>query len=148
MPETFFTETDKKTIIEAIEKAELQTSGEIRVHLEQKCSESVLDHAAFIFKELEMHKTELKNGVLFYLSYEDHKVAILGDSGINAVVPKDFWEDIKNHLIGEFKAGNYAGGLSDGILMAGEQLKAHFPYQTDDVNELSNEISFGKSIDS
>jgi len=145
MAEAFFSDEDKRRIIEAIEKAELQTSGEIRVHIEEKCKEDVLDHAAFIFGELEMHKTELRNGVLFYISYLDHKLAILGDIGINKVVPKHFWEAIKELLIKEFKIGNYAGGLSEGILMAGEQLKKHFPYQTDDVNELSNEISFGKS---
>jgi uncharacterized membrane protein len=144
MAESFFSEADKRRIVEAIEKAELQTSGEIRVHIEEKCKEEVLDHAAFIFQELEMHKTELRNGVLFYVSYLDHKLAILGDAGINKVVPGHFWEDIKEHLVKEFKIGNYAGGLSEGILMAGEQLKKHFPYQSDDTNELSNEISFGK----
>ena len=34
--------------------------------------------------------------------------------------------------------------LTAGITMAGEKLKEHFPYQSDDVNELSDEISFGK----
>ena len=147
MAEAFFSEADKKLIIDAIEKAELETSGEIRVHIEEKCTEDLLDHAAFIFEELEMHKTELRNGVLFYVSYEDHKLAILGDSGINAVVPDGFWINIKDHLIKQFKSGNYAGGLSEGILMAGEQLKKHFPYQSDDINELSNEISFGNKKD-
>lgn len=145
MAEDFFSEADKKHIVDAIEKAELETSGEIRVHIEEKCAEDVLDHAAYIFKELEMHKTELRNGVLFYVSYRDHKLAIIGDAGINKVVPEGFWKNIKEHLIKEFKIGNFAGGLAEGILMAGEQLKKHFPYQSDDVNELSNEISFGKS---
>jgi len=144
MAESFFTENQKKEIVAAIKKAESRTSGEIRVHIEQRCKEDVLDHAAYIFRKLEMHKTELRNGVLFYVSYEDHKLAILGDSGINAKVPKDFWNSIKEHLIKEFKINNYAGGLSEAVLMAGEQLQEHFPYQKDDVNELSNEISFGK----
>lgn len=146
MAETFFTEAEKKEVRDAIARAELDTSGEIRVHLENRCPEDVLDRAAFIFKELEMHKTERRNGVLFYVSYEDRKFAILGDAGINAVVPKDFWNDIKERMLRHFKKGEYAAGLSTGILQAGDQLKAHFPHKKDDVNELSDEISFGKNL--
>jgi uncharacterized membrane protein len=90
-----------------------------------------------------MHKTELRNGVLFYLAVDDRKFAILGDAGINQEVPDDFWEEIKEKMAEKFKEGLFAEGLSQGIRMAGEQLKAHFPYQEDDVNELSDEISYG-----
>jgi uncharacterized membrane protein len=140
----FFREEEKKQITTAIGKAELNTSGEIRLHVERKCPEDVLDRAAYWFGQLAMHKTEMRNGVLFYLAVDDHKFAILGDAGINAKVPKDFWEVIKAHMFSKFKEGRFADGLSEGIMMAGEQLKAHFPYQKDDVNELSDEISFGK----
>ena len=145
MAEPFFTIAKQKQVTDSIAAAELNTSGEIRVHIENTCKEDVLDRAAFIFKKLEMHKTELRNGVLFYLSVEDHKLAILGDGGINAKVPKNFWHEIKDLLISEFSKGNYAEGLSRGIVMAGEQLKKQFPYQSDDINELSNEISYGKN---
>lgn len=146
MAEPFFTVAQQKQVTDAIAAAELNTSGEIRVHIEATCKEDVLDRAAFLFKKLEMDKTELRNGVLFYISVEDHKLAILGDGGINAKVPKNFWHEIKDHLISKFKKGRYAEGLSEGIMMAGEQLKEQFPYQTDDVNELSNEISYGKNM--
>lgn len=146
MAEAFFTKEQQKQVTNAIAEAELNTSGEIRVHIESTCKEDVLDRAAFIFKELEMHKTELRNGVLFYLSVEDHKLAILGDSGINSQVPKNFWLEIKDFLISEFRNGRYAEGLREGILKAGIQLKQHFPYQKGDVNELSNEISFKSKL--
>lgn len=146
MAETFFTEVQQKQVTDAIKAAELNTSGEIRVHIESNCKEDVLDRAAFIFKKLEMNKTELRNGVLFYISVDDHKLAILGDAGINAKVPKDFWGEIKDFLISAFREGKYAEGLSEGIIKAGEQLKQHFPYQKDDVNELSNEISYGENM--
>lgn len=132
-------------ITNAIRVAETNTSGEIRVHIENRCKGDVLDRAAYLFEKLEMHKTELRNGVLFYLAVEDHKLAILGDGGINAKVADDFWESTKEVVIAKLKKGLYAEALSDGIIMAGEQLKAHFPYQDDDVNELSDEISFGKN---
>jgi len=146
MAETFFTPEQQKQITDAIASAELNTSGEIRVHIESLCKEDVLDRAAFIFEKLNMNKTKLRNGVLFYISVDDHKFAILGDSGINSQVPKNFWNDIKNHVISEFKKNNYASGLSEGIIMAGEQLKEHFPYKDDDVDELSNEISYGTEL--
>ena len=144
MAKDFLTASQRDQIVEAIKTAELNTSGEIRVHIDKTCVEDVMDRAAYWFEKLNMHKTELRNGVLFYLSYEDHKFAILGDAGINQKVPEGFWDDIRDTVINNFKQGEYAKGLEEGILMSGEQLKAHFPYQSDDVNELPDEISFGK----
>jgi len=141
-----FTEKLQKQVVAAIETAELNTSGEVRVHLDDNCKGDVLDRAAYVFEKLEMHKTEQRNGVLFYLAVQDKKFAILGDAGINQKVPDNFWEEIKTEVISNFKKGDFAKGLSSGIVKAGEQLKAHFPYQEDDVNELENEISFDDEI--
>ena len=143
-PSTFFTKEQKKQITDAIKEAELNTSGEIRLHVEKRCKINALDRAAYIFDKLKMHKTEKRNGVLFYLAVDDHKFAILGDAGINQVTPENFWDEIKDIVLDYFKEGKYADGLAKGIRMAGEALKEHFPYQTDDVNELSDDISFGK----
>ena len=140
---SFFTNLQKENIKKAVQEAELNTSGEIRVHISKNCSDSALDCASFWFEKLEMHKTELRNGVLFFLSVKDKKFAILGDVGINAKVSSDFWDQIKETILTHFKAQKFEEGLTKGILMAGEQLKAHFPYQKDDVNELSDDISFG-----
>jgi uncharacterized membrane protein len=145
MPKDKLTEEEKKSIVAAIREAERNTSGEIRVHLENHCKKDVLDRAAEVFATLKMHETELRNGVLFYLAMKDHRLAILGDRGINQKVPEHFWENIRDFMVNSFKEGKYAEGLSEGILMAGEQLRAHFPYQTDDRNELSDDISFNKN---
>lgn len=143
-PDIFFNTEQKKQITDAILMAETDTSGEIRVHIERVCKEDVLDRAAFLFEKLKMHLTEARNGVLFYLSIEDRKFAILGDAGINAVVPTIFWDEIKDVVIGHFKKDQFCEGLSDGILLSGKALKQYFPYKSNDINELSNEISFGK----
>lgn len=143
MTKDLFTKEEQQQIVAAVKQAELNTSGEIKVHIERKCKEDVLDHAAFIFEKLEMHKTELRNGVLIYLAVEDRQLAILGDTGINLKVPKGFWEETRDVMIANFKNGDFAKGLSEGIIKAGEQLKAHYPYQEGDVNELSDDISFG-----
>ena len=141
----FFSKEEKEKIREAVQSAETSTSGEIRVHIDNHCKEDVLDRAAWWFAKLEMHKTEQRNGVLFYLAVKDQKFAILGDAGINSVTPDNFWDTIKEQMLEHFKEGEFADGLSKGIQLAGEALQSHFPYQDDDVNELSDEISFGKS---
>lgn len=140
----FFTDAQKKQIQDAIADAEFNTSGEIRVHVDNSCKLDVLDRAANVFHELQMDATELRNGVLFYLAINDRKFAILGDKGINEKVAADFWDHIKEVILGYFKKEQFTEGLSKGIEMAGEKLKAYFPYQDNDTNELSNEVSFEK----
>ncbi|MCK6649445.1 MAG: TPM domain-containing protein [Bacteroidia bacterium] len=139
----FFSEDQKQSIQQAIANAELNTSGEIRVHIDDKCKEDVLDQAANLFHQLKMDATELRNGVLFYLAVDDHKFAILGDKGINEKVPADFWNTIKEEMLAHFKQQQFTEGLCKGIEMAGQKLKAHFPLQSNDTNELSNDVSFG-----
>jgi uncharacterized membrane protein len=144
MAKDLFTAQQQELIVAAIKVAELNTSCEIKVHIEKKCKEEVLDHAAFMFDQLEMEKTGLRNGVLIYLALEDRELAILGDTGINLKVPKNFWDATRDVMIHHFKEGEFAEGIANGIQLAGEQLKEHYPYQSDDVNELSDDISFGE----
>jgi len=139
----FFTKQEKEEVKAAVKEAELSTSGEIRVHIDNHCKEDVMDRAAWWFAKLDMHKTEQRNGVLFYLAVKDHKFAILGDAGINAVTADDFWDHIKEKMLDRFSEGSFATSLQEGILLAGQALKEHFPYQDGDVNELPDDISFG-----
>jgi uncharacterized membrane protein len=141
---TFFTKEQQAQILACVKEAELETSGEIRVHIETSHKGDVLDRAAWLFKKLGMHKTAERNGVLFYLAVEDRKFAIIGDAGINAKVHAGFWDDVSELLKKNFKEGKFTEGLSEGILLAGKHLKIHFPHKKDDVNELPDEISFDK----
>jgi len=140
----FLSTEEEQMVVQAIQSAEHQTGGEIRVHIESKCKGEVLDRAAWLFKDLKMHETALRNGVLIYLSTDDRKFAIIGDSGINAVVPKGYWDDVKDLMIGNFSQGKLVDGFVQGIGKVGEKLKEFFPYLEDDVNELPDEISYGK----
>jgi len=144
MATQLFSPEQKAQIVAAIQVAEKQTSGEIQVHIESTCKGDVLDRAAQVFKFLKMYQTKERNGVLVYLAVVDHKFAILGDAGINAKVPSDFWESTKDLMASHFRQGKFTEGLIEGIHHAGDQLKTHFPYDhRDDQNELSNEVSFG-----
>ena len=140
----FFTSEQQKSIQQSIANAELNTSGEIRVHIDDKCKGDVLDAAANMFHKMKMDKTELRNGVLFYLAVSDHKFAILGDKGINEKVPEDFWDHIKDVMLSHSKKQEFTEGLCKGIEMAGKNLKTNFPLQSNDTNELTNDVSFGK----
>jgi len=139
----FFNKTEEIMILDAIRQAETNTSGEIRIHVENRCKGDVMDRAAVVFDLLKMQKTKLRNGVLFYLAIHDRKFAILGDAGINAKVTDDFWDEIKSNLLTRFKNEEFAEGIAEGIVKAGEQLKEHFQYMDDDINELPDDISYG-----
>ncbi len=139
---TFFTPEQQEAIIRAISEAEHATSGEIRVHVETSCKVNVLDEAAWLFKRVGMHKTADRNGVLIYLALKERSFAIIGDSGINAVVPDGFWDNIRDHMQHRFSGGFFTEGLVEGVMMAGEKLREHFPRSKDDVNELPDAISF------
>jgi uncharacterized membrane protein len=142
--EDFLNQEEEAAVIEAIRQAELHTSGEIRVHLESSSKIDAYDRAAEVFDFLHMHNTRQSNGVLLYIAVEDRTLVILGDSGINNVVPPHFWESTKDAIISKFKEGDIKQGLVDGILKAGLQLKKHFPYQKGhDKNELPDDISVG-----
>lgn len=139
--EAFLSSSDEIAVVEAINEAEKNTSGEIRIHIENHSEKPPLDRAKEVFFELKMNETQARNGVLFYIGVADHSFAILGDEGIDKVVEADFWDCTKNVVIENFKAGKFREGLVEGIKNAGEKLKVHFPFNSGDENELSNEIS-------
>ncbi len=151
--EDFLSSEEEKEVVEAIRIAEKNTSGEIRVHLEAKSVSmdenkkeievDAFDRAEEVFEMLNMANTKHENGVLLYVAVKDRTLVIMGDKGINDVVPTDFWESTKDTIINHFKNGEMKKGLVEGILNAGQQLKKHFPFEEDDTNELPDTISVG-----
>lgn len=134
---------DSLAVEKAIAAAELQTSGEIRVHIETICKGDVMDRASVVFAALKMHKTEARNGILVYLSTEDRKFAILGDMGINANVDDGFWQATYDVALPLLKDGDWTEALCKTVESCGEQLKSYFPYVDGDVDELDNSVSWG-----
>ncbi len=133
---------EQEVIKQSIEWAEKATSGEIRVCVESKCDKNALERAVECFHDLKMEATKLRNGVLVYVALDDRKFAIIGDQGINTLVADDFWNTTKALMLEKFKTEHIAEGISVGIIEAGKQLKRHFPYSSDDINELSDDIVF------
>lgn len=145
--ENLLTAENKQQILTAIALAEKNTSGEIRVHLENFLPKNtiVFSRAMEIFSQLGMEKTQDRNGILIYVAFMDKQFAILGDQGINEKVGQDFWDTEKKELLTFFKNNQLIEGLVYFISKAGEKLQAYFPYQKDDVNELADDISLGKN---
>ena len=141
--ESFLNEFDEQQIVEAIRNAEQNTSGEIRVHIEKWNEKPPLERAQEVFYLLNMQQTSLQNGILIYIASESKKMAIIGDKGIHAFVGDDFWNAEKNLLIQYFKQEKYADGIAVVVEHVGTKLKEFFPFQTDDKDELTNEISNG-----
>lgn len=139
--EDFLTADEEQEIVDAILESEKNTSGEIRVHIETSTSIDHYIRAQEVFHLLKMDNTKESNGVLIYVAVDDKKFAICGDKGIDEVVPEDFWNSTKDVIQNNFKEGKFKEGIINGILMAGKELKDHFPWNPNDANELSNEIS-------
>ncbi|MES2485403.1 MAG: TPM domain-containing protein [Bacteroidota bacterium] len=139
----FLNKADEEAIVAAIQQAEKNTSGEIRVHVENHTEKPPLERAQEVFQLLGMHQTAARNGVLFYVGVSDRSFAILGDEGIDKAVEADFWDCTKDIVISHFKERRFAQGLAEGIVRAGDRLKAYFPYAEDDKNELPDTISRG-----
>ncbi len=141
--EDFLTPSEEQEVIEAIRIAELNTSGEIRVHIEKTSKGDATNRALELFHVLKMDNTKLQNAVLIYVAVDNKTFVIYGDKGINDVVSSNFWDSTKDIMQSHFKTGNFKQGLVEGIIKSGEQLKKHFPYTDLDTNELTNEISKG-----
>ena len=139
--EDFLTKEEEAEVVEAIRIAEKNTSGEIRVHLEKKTTIAPLDRAVEVFHRLKMTNTKNRNGVIFYVAVKSKQFAIYGDENINKKVGADFWNSTRDTMTNHFKKGENKLALVNGIIKAGEQLKHHFPYESDDKNELSDDIS-------
>jgi uncharacterized membrane protein len=143
-PDRFLTADQQQTVVDAVRLAEKDTSGEIRIHIDSRCTGNPVERAEEVFCKLGMHRTERRNGVLIYLACNSKVFAIIGDKGVNDIVPDGFWSDVLEKMRGFFRQGMFTEGLSAAAAMIGEKLQVFFPIQADDVNEQPDEISFGR----
>ncbi|WP_316808338.1 TPM domain-containing protein [Pedobacter agri] len=139
---SLFSDLEQDKIAAAIANAEKATSGEIRIAIDKHCTIDPFERATEYFTQLDMDKTSQRNGVLIYLAHADHKFAIIGDLGINRLVPADFWETTKIAMTAHFAKGDLAEGIIAGVALAGEKLALYFPPQVGDINELPNDIVY------
>ncbi|AQW94432.1 TPM domain-containing protein [Elizabethkingia anophelis] len=142
MTTDFLTNTEMASLVEAIQKAEEHSSGEIRVHIDTHSEKDLAKEAIDAFHKLEMQKTQYRNAVLFYISFEQKYLTIIGDKGIHEKVQQHFWDQLHDEITQKFAQKLYFQGLRDALLKTGMELKKHFPVDQENKNELPNEISF------
>ncbi len=142
----FFSKEENELIVQSIQDAEKQTSGEIRVFVESKCRfMDALDRAFEIFEQLKMKNTAQRNAVLVYVAIKDKQLAVYGDTGIHQKSGEEYWKAAVNNMLLHFNKENYAVGIAACVTMIGKALQDHFPFDPDlDKNELPDEIIFGK----
>lgn len=144
-PRRFFSAAEQHRIVAAIQRAERETSGEIRVHVEERCPGDAYARAREVFAALGMYRTQQRNGTLIYLAVGDRKFAVIGDEGIHAVVPPGFWDTVRDAMATHFRAGSFVVGVCAGVAAIGEQLQAYFPWTLADQAELTDEVSEGET---
>lgn len=141
--ENLLNHTEQNWLVDCIRKAELLTTGEIRVHLEDVADINSYDRAAEVFAALHMHNTNHRNGVLIYVEVCQHNFVVLGDMAFQHKVDNSFWESISSELSTHFATEHYFEGLALTIKRIGTVLKQHFPIgEKDNPNELPDSISF------
>jgi len=138
---TFLTRAEREGVTHAIRNAEVKTSGEIVVYLAQSTQHMPTVDARKAFEKTGLTRTRERNGVLFFVSVRDKKLAVIGDKGIHDHVAPAFWADVVKHVETRFGEGRFGDGLAEGIAMAGAELARHFPRRADDVNELPDTVS-------
>jgi len=142
----FFTNAENHRIVNAIQQAEKQTSGELRVFVESRCRfVDALDRATEVFAGLKMNETTENNAILIYVAMRDRQLALFGDKGIHEKVGDAFWDEKVRIILSHFGEENYAEGLVRIIGEIGETLRKYFPYNGEtDKNELPDDIVFGR----
>jgi uncharacterized membrane protein len=141
----FLDESDLQTVAATVAAAEARTSAEIRVHLDARCPGEALARAALVFEQLGMHATAAHNGVLIYVSIEDHKLAVLGDRAIHERVGQAYWDDLVQAVLAHFHREQFREGLVHAVAEVGTALRRHFPRRPDDVDELPDRVNIEPS---
>lgn len=140
----FFSNQESDILVGQIAGIEQNTIGELRIHVEDLCDQDPYQRAVEVFNKLEMYKTVSKSGILIYLATEDKKLAIIGDKGIHDKVGTDYWTKIVVEVKQLFNQKSVFDGVNYGVEQVGKVLIEHFPEHNKPVNELSNEISYGR----
>lgn len=139
---SFLTNQQMDSLVEAIQIAENQSSGEIRVHIDSTTEGNNAEIAFEVFKTLCKDKTAEQNAVLFHVNFEQQYLTIIGDEGIHKKVHQSFWDRLHDEITTAFSTNNYYDGLKKAIIETGVELKNHFPIVGENPNELPDEITF------
>lgn len=105
----------------------------------------ITSRAAEAFVSEEVFATRDRTGILIFISELEHRVLVIGDSGINAKVKPEVWTEVAGLVINGIKTGKPTDGIVAAIEKCGEILEtAGVAIKSDDTNEIGNELRIGK----
>ncbi len=103
---------------------------------QQRCHRMAMQQ----FVEQNIHDTDDRTGILFFVSVAEHYVEIIADEGINSVVDKTTWENIVQLFTNKVKKSEVKEGFLQAIDECERILIEHIPAVKDNENELSNQF--------
>lgn len=127
---------DLTRVREAVEAAERTTSAEIVVSVAPFFVGRVWQAAQRAFTRLGVSRTRGRNGVLVFVVPSRRQVVLLADDRALAEVDPSVWSETATQIATAFAHGHGTTGLVDGIERLARSLRAPFPHQPADVNEL------------
>jgi len=98
------------------------------------------DNAMKQFLARNVHRTAERTGVLIFVSLAERYAAVVADSGINAHVPQQAWDEVVAGLVAHAGQNRLADGFVAAIGAVGSHLETHFPIRPDDRNELDDHL--------
>lgn len=131
-------------IVDAIERAEQRTSGEIRVHLSRRWFErDPYARARALFTRFGLDRAPQRNGVLLYVNLRRHRFAVYGDVGIHEKVGQPFWEKLAAALSEELHMTYSENAIAAAVSRIGDALSENFPLPADgsNPNDLPNTVT-------
>jgi uncharacterized membrane protein len=133
---------DQLRILEEIRRAELSTTGEIKVHVEATCpAADPMTRAIDLFEKLGLHRTESRNGVLIYAALHERRFTIIGDVALDASLRDELFGEALRRLSIAFRRGAYGEGIAAAVTALGTTMTRRFPGLPGNKNEIENEIS-------
>lgn len=113
-----------------------------RLLVAQKYQDLVTRQAAEnAFLEEEIFNTRQRTGIMIFISFFEHEVIVMADTGINKVVDQQQWDILVSEIIGKIKNGNLVEAIVHGIERCGSLLlEKGFKKTDDDINELHDDL--------
>jgi putative membrane protein len=108
---------------------------------QQHLDNATRQRAENAFLEEEVFNTRHRTGIMIFVSFFEHEVIVMADSGISKVVERKEWDKIVNVLTENIRKDKIVEGLEIALKRCGEiLLEKGFTIEADDKNELRDDL--------
>jgi len=107
----------------------------------ERLDETVHRRALQAFVEEEVFDTRDRTGILLFVSLREHRIEVVGDTGINQEVEPEDWAEVVTRIQRGIQNDNLTEGLVEAIEMCGRLLERKgVEIRPDDENELTDTV--------